>query len=177
MPRRYALVAYVTSLVGLFVEALRLEVHPALPHSAAHLTILPPRHLQGTEAEALETLRTLCSQARPFEVVLGEVATFLPVTTTVYVRVLEGAQGMCSLHRTLATGALAFQEEWRYTPHLTIVKMETAESAQSALNIAQSLWRGYEGPRRVQVTELTFVREDEDGSWRDLGRIRLGPQR
>ncbi len=177
MPRRYALVAYVTSPVGQFVEALRREVHPALPHSAAHLSILPPRRLRGTEVEALETLRTLCGQALPFDVVLDDVATFLPVTTTVYVRVLEGAQSMCSLHGTLATGALEFQEEWPYTPHLTIVKMETPEAAESALALARSLWMGYEGPRRVQVTELTFVREEDDGTWRDLGRVSLGAQR
>jgi len=177
MPRRYALVAYVTSPVGQFVEALRREVHPALPHSAAHLTILPPRRLQGNEAEALETLRTLCAQTPPFDVVLGDVATFLPVTTTVYVSVGEGAKIMCSLHGTLATGALEFQEEWRYTPHLTIVKMETPETAKSALALAQSLWMGYEGPRRVHVTELTFVREEDNGVWRDLGRVSLGAQR
>ena len=166
MPRRYALVAYVTSPVGQFVEALRREVHPALPHSAAHLTILPPRRLHGTEAEALETLRKLCAQAQPFEVVLGEVDTFLPVTTTVYVRVLAGADGMRSLHGTLDTGALAFKEEWLYTPHLTIVKMETPAEAKSTLALARFLWTGYEGTRRVQVTELTFVREEDDGSWR-----------
>lgn len=177
MPRRYALVAYVTSPVGQFVEALRREVHPALPHSAAHLTILPPRRLQGTEAEALETLRTLGAQSLPFEVTLGDVATFLPVTTTVYVRVVEGAASMCSLHRTLDTGVLEFQEQWGYTPHLTIVKMETSEAAESALALARLLWTGYEGPRRVQVTELTFVREEDDGNWRDLGRVSLGAQR
>ncbi len=177
MPRRYALVAYVTSPVGQFVEALRREVHPALPHSAAHLTILPPRRLCGNEAEALETLRVLCGQAAPFEVVLGDVATFLPVTTTVYVRVLAGAKSMCSLHGTLDTGALEFQEEWLYTPHLTIVKMETPDAAESAFALAQSLWIGYEGPRRVQVTELTFVREEDDRTWRDLGHVPLGTRR
>jgi 2'-5' RNA ligase len=141
------------------------------------LTILPPRRLRGTEAEALETLRTLCAQTSAFDVVLGDVATFLPVTTTVYVSVGEGAKTMGSLHGTLAAGALEFQEEWPYTPHLTIVKMETPEAAKLALTLAQSLWMGYEGPRRVQVTELTFVREEDDGNWRDLGRVALGAQR
>src|SRR5260370_41662806 len=40
---RYALVAYVKSPAGEFVETLRRELHPALPHMPAHLTILPPR--------------------------------------------------------------------------------------------------------------------------------------
>ena len=45
---RYALVAYVRSPVGEFVERQRRELHPALPHLAAHLTVLPPRLLQGS---------------------------------------------------------------------------------------------------------------------------------
>ena len=177
MPRRYALVAYVTSPLGQFVEAIRREVHPALPHSAAHVTILPPRRLQGTEADALETLRALCALATPFDVVLGDVDTFLPVTPTVYVRVLDGAVEMRSLHGTLNAGALAFNEEWHYTPHLTIVKMGTPTEAEAALALARSLWMSYEGTRRAHVTELTFVREENDGAWRDLGHVRLGPQR
>jgi hypothetical protein len=39
---RYALVAYVRSPVGEFIENLRRELHPDLPHLSAHLTILPP---------------------------------------------------------------------------------------------------------------------------------------
>src|SRR5437016_2822797 len=41
--RRYALVAYVRNPVGEFVERLRQELHPDLPHLPAHLTVLPPR--------------------------------------------------------------------------------------------------------------------------------------
>ena len=48
---RYALVAYVRSPAGEFVENLRRELHPDLPSIAAHLTILPPRPLQGSEIE------------------------------------------------------------------------------------------------------------------------------
>ena len=53
---RYALVTYVRSPVGEFVEQLRRELHPTTAHMAAHLTILPPRELSGTEAAALEFL-------------------------------------------------------------------------------------------------------------------------
>ena len=47
--QRYALVAYVRNPVGEFVESLRRELHPELPHLAAHVTLLPPRFLAGTE--------------------------------------------------------------------------------------------------------------------------------
>src|SRR5579883_2340887 len=53
---RYALVAYVRDPVGKFVEKLRRELHPELPHLAAHLTILPPRLLRGSEEGVTETL-------------------------------------------------------------------------------------------------------------------------
>jgi hypothetical protein len=44
---RYALVAYVKNSIGEFVENLRRDLHPDLPQFAAHLTLLPPRPLQG----------------------------------------------------------------------------------------------------------------------------------
>jgi len=118
---RYALVAYVKSPAGEFVEKLRRELHPDLPHLAAHLTILPPRPLHGTEQSALHLLERLCGEEEPFEVNLGPVETFCPVTPTVFIRVeTTAASRMCRLHRTLNTEVLAFQEEWPYIPHLTI---------------------------------------------------------
>jgi len=69
--QRYALVAYVKGPAGEFVEKLRRELHPDLPHLAAHLTILPPRPLLGSESSAIQTLQHLCGQAEPFEVNLG----------------------------------------------------------------------------------------------------------
>ena len=101
--QRYALVAYVQNQVGEFVEKLRKELHPALPHLEAHVTLLPPRYLQGTEAAAVDTLERYCPLAEPFEVSLGEVETFIPVTPTVFVRVAHAAYRMRELHDLLPT--------------------------------------------------------------------------
>ena len=57
---RYALVAYVRTSLGEFVENLRRELHPDMAHLAAHVTILPPRHLVGSEADAVEALTKIC---------------------------------------------------------------------------------------------------------------------
>ncbi len=157
---RYALVAYVRNPVGEFVENLRRQLHPELPHLAAHLTILPPRLLQGTERAALEILEDLCSQVAPFQVTLGDVETFVPRTPTVFIRVAEAAYRMRELHDQLNTKALAAQEEWPYMPHLTIVKMSTEAQAQQAYRVARERWAHFEGSRDIQVSELTFVRED-----------------
>jgi len=171
---RYALVSYVKDAVGEFVEHLRQELHPDLPHLPAHLTILPPRPLQGSEISALETLEDICSQVEPFEVVLGEVETFVPVTPTVFIRVAHAAYRMRELHDRLNAPPLADAEEWPYMPHLTIVKISSEELAQQAYIIARDRWAQFQGSRRIAVKKLTFVREQEENRWVDLAGVPLG---
>ena len=171
---RYALVAYVRDAVGEFVANLRQELHPDLPHLPAHLTLLPPRHLRGSEISALESLEEVCGQVEPFEVVLGEAETFVPVTPTVFIRVEQGATRMRDLHDRLNTQALSAVEEWPYMPHLTIVKISTEELAQQAYIFARDRWALFAGGRHIPVSELTFVREQEQNRWVDLAGIPLG---
>ena len=156
------------------MENLRRELHPSLPHLAAHLTILPPRPLNGTESSALRVLERICGEAEPFEVNLGPVETFVPVTPTVYIRIDGAASRMCDLHRKLNTEALQFQEEWPYIPHLTIVKMGGEQLAQDAFRIASERWANYAGSRRILLERLTFVREDAQNCWVDLAPVPLG---
>ena len=135
-PLRYALVAYVRNPVGEFVERLRRELHPELPHLAAHLTILPPRTLQNTELAAREVLEEVCSEIEPFEVTLGDVETFVPVTPTLFIRVAYAAYRLRELHDRLNTTMFGCPEQWPYMPHLTIVKMSTEQQAKEAYRIA-----------------------------------------
>ena len=171
---RYALVAYVRSSVGHFVEELRRELHPELPHMAAHVTILPPRSLEGGESAALEYLEEACSRVVPFDAELGEVETFLPVTPTVFIQVKRAAYRLSELHDQLcAQGLLLCKEEWPYMPHLTIVKMEREEQAREAFEIARERWARFPNSRTLHVSELMFVRE-QDGVWQDLATVPLG---
>lgn len=172
--RRYALVAYIKTPIGEFVENLRRELHPDLPYLAAHLTLLPPRPLQGTEADALKVLSETCRRVEPFEVALGGLESFAPTTCTVYIGVSHGAERMEELHSQLNRQVLAFQEEWAYVPHLTIAKMHNTEAAQQAVEIARRRWRDYPGSRRILLDRLTFVREDAPNQWVDLAPLPLG---
>lgn len=171
---RYALVAYVRNSVGEFVEQLRRELHPALPHLAAHVTVLPPRCLQGSEFSAREILEDVCSQVSPFELTLGDVETFVPVTPTVFIRVAHAAYRIRELHDRLNIKTLAAEEEWPYMPHLTIVKMSTEQQAQDAYVVARDRWTQFQGSRHIKVEELTFVREHEQNRWVDLAGVPLG---
>jgi 2'-5' RNA ligase len=170
---RYALVSYVRNPVGEFVENLRRELHPTMPHMPAHLTILPPRDLQGSEATALEFLEEECSRVAPFDVELGAVETFLPTTPTVFIQVVQFAYRMRELHDQLSLRALCCTENWPYIPHLTIVKTEQDEQARDASVIARERWARFQGPRQVHVGELMFVRENGD-AWQDVAAVQLG---
>ena len=170
---RYALVTYVRNPVGEFVEQLRRELHPTTAHMAAHLTILPPRELSGSEAAALEFLEEACSHVIPFTVELGGVNTFLPTTPTVFIEVRQAAYRMRHLHDELCGRGLRCQENWPYTPHLTIVKTERDEDALAALAIARERWARFPGERSVRVEELMFVRE-HGGVWQDVAPLSLG---
>ena len=172
--RRYALVAYLRSPAGEFVENLRRELHPDFPHLAAHLTLLPPRPLQGTENAALQLLERICEEQEPFEVTLGCVETFIPITPTVFIRIDAGASHMSELHRKLNTAELQFQEEWPFIPHVTIVKMGSQQPAQAAFEIGRERWEEYTGSRRILLEKLTFVREDSPNCWVDLAPVQLG---
>lgn len=171
---RYALVAYLDNPAGEFVENLRRELHPDLPQIAAHLTILPPRPLQGTEDAAVELLQRICCREEPFTVTLGEVETFIPVTPTVFIRIDCDATRMCVLHEKLNTEVLRFQEEWPYIPHLTIVKMGAEPPARTAFETARHRWEEYGGTRRILLEKLTFVREERPNCWVDLAPVVLG---
>ncbi len=156
------------------MENLRRELHPDLPHLAAHLTLLPPRPLRGTEGSALQVLAGICGQVEPFEATLGDMESFVPTTPTVYIRVAHAAPRLRGLHDQLNTQALAFAEEWPYIPHLTVVKMPTEQAAQQALGIARERWQQYSGSRRILLDRLTFVREDAQNCWVDLAPVPLG---
>jgi len=171
---QYAVVAYVRNEVGEFVESLRRELYPEHAHLPAHLTMLPPRQLLGGEGETVQALHELCRGVEPFEVAVGEVASFCPVTPTVFLQVEHGAYRMRELHDRLNTSLFQQQEPWPYMPHLTIVKVATLEQAEAARAQAAARWADYRASRRIVVDQLTFVREREGGRWLDLAPVRLG---
>ena len=169
----YAVVAYVRSPVGAFVEELRRELHPAHTHADAHVTVLPPRPLAGSERAAVDLLSDACQQIPSFEVTLGDVETFVPTTATVFLRVARGAYRLRELHDKVNRDALYFNEPWTYMPHLTIAKMDTVEEAQKILQVSRQRWDAYDGPRSVRIESLTFVKGVGE-RWLDLAETPLG---
>jgi 2'-5' RNA ligase len=170
---RYALVTYLRNPVGEFVEQLRQELHPTIAHMSAHLSILPPRELTGSESSALAFLEEACGRVVPFSVELGDVETFLPTTSTVFIQVKRAAYRMRELHDQLCAQGLRYNECWPYVPHLTILKTETDDQARAACVVARERWAQFKGKREVPVEELMFVREYGD-RWQDVAPVPLG---
>jgi|SRR5579884_314072 len=170
----YALVAYVRSSLGIWVENLRRELHPPHGHLPAHITVLPPRCLQGTEAQAVELVERVCQDINPFEVVLGNVEHFIPVTPTVFIRVAHAAYRLRELHDKLNLDSLAAEERWPYMPHLTIAKLDSEDDARQAVDIATQRWAEFPESRTVKIEELTFVRQGQNNTWIDLAPVPLG---
>ncbi len=171
----YAAVAYVRSPVGIFVEQLRRELHPAHTHADAHLTILPPRQLLGTEEQALDLITGVCHAVEPFEVTMGDVESFLPITPTVFIRVARGAYRIRELHDRINRDALHCSEPWPYMPHLTVVKADTAEEVPKVIAKARQYWKEYSDTRQVRISKMTFVKGNGE-RWVDLATVHLGNQ-
>ncbi|HTV65758.1 MAG TPA: 2'-5' RNA ligase family protein [Bryocella sp.] len=168
----YAVVAYVRNPVGIFVEELRRELHPAHTHADAHLTILPPRPLAGSGQEALKVLTDVTQSVNRFEVTMGDVETFAPVTPTVFLRVARGAYRMRELRERLNRDAFFFNEPWPYMPHLTIAKMDSLEEARKVLEAARRRWLSYSGPRTVSINSLALVKGSGE-RWVDIAKVPL----
>jgi 2'-5' RNA ligase len=169
----YAAVAYVRNPVGNFVEELRRELHPAHTHANAHITILPPRPLQGSEERAMEVLQDVCAAAQPFDITMGDVETFIPATPTVFIRVAYGAYRMRELHDQINRNALEFCEPFPYMPHLTILKADTLQEAHRIVEIARHRWDSFREGRKIQIDSVTFVKGSGE-RWVDLAPVPLG---
>jgi 2'-5' RNA ligase len=168
----YAVVAYARNPVGIFVEELRRELHPAHTHADAHLTILPPRPLAGSGQEALQLLAEVTQSVGRFDVIMGDVETFAPVTPTVFLRVAHGAYRMRELRERLNRGALHFQEPWPYMPHLTIAKMDSFVESAKVLEAARRRWQAYDGSRIVSIDSLVLVKGSGE-RWVDVAKAPL----
>lgn len=122
-------------------------------------------------------LERVCRPVQPFEVSLGDVENFMPITPTVFIRVAFGAYRLRELHDQLNQAGLQCDEQWPFMPHLTIVKVDTMDCAADALRIARQRWAMFTQPRKVMVEELTFVRQGENNhTWIDIAPIPLGKQ-
>jgi 2'-5' RNA ligase len=168
----FALVIYIPDPLGRFLDDLRRELAPDYnPH--AHVSVLPPRPLAVDWEEASNQARVLIESAPPFSVELTETDIF-PVTNVVYLEVGKGASELRSMHSAMNQGALAFDEPFKYHPHITLAQEAPVESVAGIHEIARRRWREYRGPRKFPADQAVFVQNTLNNCWIDLAEYHFG---
>jgi 2'-5' RNA ligase len=167
----FALVSYIPGRLAAFLDRLRFELKPGCT-LRAHVTILPPRPFDLNIDDSVRQIAQEVHDNPPFTVELGDVAVF-EKSNVIHLGLSRGVRELHALHENLNCGQLEYDGPFPYHPHITLAQDLTPEQAVAAAAIARERWAAYDGPRGFCVEELSFVRSDTPGVWRDLAYVEL----
>ena len=173
----FALVSYIPGQLGRFLDELRCEL---VPDSTArsHVTILPPRILEGPPDQGWREASEILRGAQPVEIELREVEVF-PVSRAIYLSIGLGFQELERLHRRLNSGRLCFQEPFSFYPHVTLAQDVPPERVAEVANYARERWADCRSAKRFQAERIVFVQNGVErpsgcSHWIDLAHCDLG---
>jgi 2'-5' RNA ligase len=167
----YALVAYIPNPLGHYLDGLRVQLVPGYD-PRAHVTLVPPRPLPGSEQEALSHIQECCRDLSAFEIEVTSVAVF-ESSKVVYLELGAGREDLIRIHRYLNQGPLYYEEPYLYHPHITLAQDLTAAQVDGKAAQARQIWSRFTSPRYFTVEELVFVRSGGNNHWEDLASIHL----
>jgi len=168
----FALVIYIPGPLGRFLDDLRRELVPHYnPH--AHVSVLPPRPLGVDWQAASDEARALVEGSAPFEIELTELQVF-PVTEVIYLEVGAGTSDLRRMHGAMNAGSLAFEEPFRYHPHITLAQELPHENVPAMHDLARRRWTEYQGSRSFRAEHAVFVQNTMTDCWVDLAEYALG---
>lgn len=159
----FTLVAYIPEPLGGFLTALRAAL-PDQKGGVAHLTLLPPRPLQGDMNGASAELQQSLQAFQSYKVDLAGVERF-ETTGVVYLAVGEGDSESRRIHRTLNNGPFSFSEPFEYTPHITLACPPPGADPESVARAAKQLWADCPYPKHFELKAVDFLRQNPDGLW------------
>src|SRR4051794_17837278 len=99
---QFAVVCYIPEQLGTFITNVRKELVCGCT-AQSHVTILPPRPLFVSPADAEADLRRLVCDFKPFEIRIPEIKIF-EETSVVYAEVTQGSEELRYMHRVLNKG-------------------------------------------------------------------------
>jgi 2'-5' RNA ligase len=168
----FALVIYIPDPLGAFLDDLRRELVPHYnPH--AHVSVLPPRPLNGELQAAEEQASSLTGSWPPFEIELTNIQIF-PVTDVIYIEVGDGTSELRRMHAAMNSGPLKFEDPFPYHPHVTLAQELCHDHVAAAQELAGRRWHEFRGSRRVRAERAVFVQNTIGDRWIDLAEYSLG---
>ena len=179
----YALVGYIPTPLGDFLDGLRAQLVPDC-RLRSHVSLLPPRALTGASDAAWQQIRQMAELNPSFHIQLGSIEVF-EETSVIYVSLDSGSSELRRIHALLNHDSLGFDEPFAYHPHITLAQKFPAADLPRLREIAVSAWAGYTGVRGFDVDMITFVQNsllpgiEANGApcntWIDLAECRMAP--
>ena len=167
----YALVSYIPEPLGSFLDTLSCSLVPGC-RSHAHVTLLPPRHLNGSLEEALEVLSAKTRTIAPFELQITDIQIF-NVTSVIFANIGLGRDRLLELHQQLNVGALHYEECFPFHPHVTLAIDTEHEDISELADEARRRWMEYPHSRRFLVESFNFVHNVAVKDWEEIAAYDL----
>jgi 2'-5' RNA ligase len=167
----FALVSYIPGRLGKFLDRLRRELVPAC-FAHAHVTVLPPRPLVADPESAMEDVQSVVPSFAPFSVQITGLEIF-PTTSVIYAAIGAGREELIQLHQELNVGNLAFDEPFKYHPHITLAQGLEPGQVAELFDLASRRWKESAPAHSFTVEALTFVQNTAENRWIDLAEYEL----
>lgn len=135
--------------------------------SPAHVTLAGPVNTPAPLDALVRVVRAAADQTAPFELRIGSVATFLPVSATTFLEI-EPRGALTALHDLLVP-ELGWAEAYPYHPHVTVTEyLDRADTEQ----VYHAL-RAVEVRLLDRLDRLTLLERQRDGRWIPLAEALL----
>lgn len=136
---------------------------------APHVTLLPPTAVPGVGlAEVDAHLTAAAAGGRSFEVHLRGAGTFRPVSSVLYVVLVEGRTECTELEAAVRAGPLQRELRFPFHPHVTVAH----DVPDEMLDQGEEQLASYEA--RFPVPGIALFEQERDGVWRPLRRFPFG---
>lgn len=126
-----------------------------------HVTLLPPTRVAPESLPQIEEhLRVVATMVRQFRIRLRGSATFLPVSSVVFVPLVQGIAECEQLEKKVRSGPLSREIGYAYHPHVTVAH----DLPDDALYRAWTALSAYDAS--FQVFGFTLFEQGPDLVWR-----------
>ena len=167
----YALIGFIPGALGEYLDALRQQLVPGCPFRS-HVTILPPRLLQGAADDLSADLALTLQETAALDIGIGEIEIF-PATNVVYLGIEAGGEALDRMHEQLAGGQFESEEPYRFQPHITLAQEFPAAQLEELVARAAFLWKEWKKERRFVLDRLSLVRGVDLSNWEILSEHEL----